>query len=76
MFEKNSANNVCESKYRLVQECARIVEPFMDDSRKVTFVYIEAIPPPFQYVFMLICFVYVLKIGNFPSCRVGQACQS
>ena len=35
MFEKNSANNVSNCKYRLVQESVHILEPFMSDARKV-----------------------------------------
>jgi len=36
MFEKNSANNVSACKYRLAQDAVHIIEPFMNDSRKVT----------------------------------------
>ena len=37
IFEKNSTNSVCEIKYRLMQEAADVVEPFMDSSRKIYF---------------------------------------
>ena len=37
IFEKNSTNSVCEIKYRLMQEAADVIEPFMDSSRKIFF---------------------------------------
>jgi hypothetical protein len=37
MFEKNSANSVCDCLYRLTQECVHIIEPFMTDARKLIF---------------------------------------
>mmetsp|Transcript_23203 Transcript_23203/g.30241 ORF Transcript_23203/g.30241 Transcript_23203/m.30241 type:complete len:746 (-) Transcript_23203:98-2335(-) len=37
MFEKNSANALSDCKYRMVQESVYILEPFLNDSRKVIF---------------------------------------
>jgi len=36
MFERNSSNSVSACRYRLVQEAAHLIEPYMGPARKVS----------------------------------------